>query len=294
MPDTYTITAFYKFLPLEESVLADQRSALQRVGFTFRLFGLTLISTEGINGTVSGSAEGIDNFKNYLEKEFGEITFKDSLAQRRPFKRWLVQIRDEIVALKDKSILPDGDRNHLSPEQWHQILSEEENVLVMDIRNICETEIGMFRGAVDPRLESFSQFPQWVRDSGIAKEQKVLMYCTGGIRCEKALIAMQQEGYEEVYQLKGGILNYLQEFPEGRWEGECFVFDDRVAVDANLAPSQRYSLCPHCGDPGDLPIDCQACEKTTVICKTCAASNDRNTCSKHCAEMYRRHHATTS
>ena len=190
MPDTYTITAFYKFVAIEEADLAARRSELQRAGFKFRLFGLTLLSTEGVNGTIAGSAQGIREFKEYLQQEYGDILFKDSYAQDRPFKRWLVQIRDEIVAIKDKSILPDGDRNHISPQQWHDTLSTEENVVVIDTRNICETEIGMFKDAIDPRLNSFGEFPEWIENSGIDKDQKVLMYCTGGIRCEKALIAM--------------------------------------------------------------------------------------------------------
>ncbi|MDE0818257.1 MAG: hypothetical protein OSA92_11375, partial [Pirellulaceae bacterium] len=170
MPDTYTITAFYKFVTIEESDLADRRSELQRVGFKFRLFGLTLVSTEGINGTVAGSAAGVSEFKEYLQREYGEVFFKDSYSQDRPFKRWLVQIRDEIVAIKDKSILPDGDRNHISPQQWHDTLSNEEDVVVVDIRNICETEIGMFKDAIDPRLNSFGEFPTWVKNSGIDKD----------------------------------------------------------------------------------------------------------------------------
>ena len=288
MPDTYTITAFYKFVAIEEADLAARRSELQRAGFKFRLFGLTLLSTEGVNGTIAGSAQGIREFKEYLQQEYGDILFKDSYAQDRPFKRWLVQIRDEIVAIKDKSILPDGDRNHISPQQWHDTLSTEENVVVIDTRNICETEIGMFKDAIDPRLNSFGEFPEWIENSGIDKDQKVLMYCTGGIRCEKALIAMQREGYKEVYQLKGGILDYLKAYPDGHWNGECFVFDNRVSVDTNLNPSKRYSFCPHCGDPGDLIIHCSSCEKKSVICKDCSQENDRNTCSKHCAEVYRR------
>lgn len=294
MPDTYTITAFYKFVAIEEADLATRRSELQRAGFKFRLFGLTLLSTEGVNGTIAGSAQGIREFKEYLQQEYGDILFKDSYAQDRPFKRWLVQIRDEIVAIKDKSILPDGDRNHISPQQWHDTLSTEENVVVIDTRNICETEIGMFKDAIDPRLNSFGEFPEWIENSGIDKDQKVLMYCTGGIRCEKALIAMQREGYKEVYQLKGGILDYLKAYPDGHWNGECFVFDNRVSVDTNLNPSKRYSFCPHCGDPGDLIIHCSSCEKKSVVCKDCSQENDRNTCSKHCAEVYRRKQSPTT
>lgn len=284
---SFTITAFYKFLDIGKAELASLRSELQRMGYKFKLQGLTLVATEGINGTVSSSAEGIADFKQYLQQRFGEIAFKDSYSDLRPFKRWLVKIRDEIVAIKDKSIFPVGDHNHLSPQDWHRVLSEEDVVLI-DTRNICETEIGMFKGAIDPRLNSFGEFPEWVRNCGIPKDKKVLMYCTGGIRCEKAIISMEREGYENVYQLQGGILDYLTEYPEGHWEGECFVFDYRVAVDNQLAPSQKYKFCPHCGDPGDLKADCQVCDSETVICQPCSEKPDRNTCSKNCAERFRR------
>ena len=129
------------------------RSELQRMGYKYKLQGLTLVATEGVNGTVSSSAEGIAQFKQYLQERFGEITFKDSFSDFRPFKRWLVKIRDEIVAIKDKTIFPDGDRNHLSPDEWHQVLSDED-VVVIDTRNICETDIGMFDESEYP-LASF-------------------------------------------------------------------------------------------------------------------------------------------
>ncbi|MAT09681.1 MAG: hypothetical protein MK324_12525 [Pirellulales bacterium] len=289
---SFTITAFYKFLEVEEAELGSLRSELQRMGYKFKLQGLTLIATEGVNGTVASSAEGIVQFKSYLQERFGEITFKDSYSDFRPFKRWLVKIRDEIVAIKDKSILPEGDHNHLSPQEWHRVLSEEDVVLI-DTRNTCETDIGMFRGAVDPRLDSFGEFPDWVRECDIPKDKKILMYCTGGIRCEKALISMEREGYENVYQLQGGILDYLAQYPEGYWQGECFVFDGRVAVDNQLAPSQRYQFCPHCGDPGDLKSVCQICDVEMIICEQCAEQPDRNTCSKNCAEKFRRQAAAT-
>ena len=290
---SFTITAFYKFLEITEDELASLRSELQRMGYKYKLQGLTLVATEGVNGTVSSSGEGIAQFKQYLQERFGEITFKDSFSDFRPFKRWLVKIRGEIVAIKDKTIFPDGDRNHLSPDEWHQVLSDED-VVVIDTRNICETDIGMFKGAIDPRLKSFGEFPDWVRECGIPKDKKVLMYCTGGIRCEKAIISMAREGYDNVYQLKGGILDYLAQYPDGHWDGECFVFDGRVAVDKQLAPSQRYKFCPHCGDPGDLKSNCQMCQKEMVICKRCSEIQDRNTCSKNCAELFRREQAKRS
>ena len=170
---SFTITAFYKFLEITEDELASCAANFSEWDTKHKLQGLTLVATEGVNGTVSSSAEGIAQFKQYLQEGFGEITFKDSFSDFRPFKRWLVKIRDEIVAIKDKTIFPDGDRNHLSPDEWHQVLSDED-VVVIDTENICETDIGMFKGAIDPWLKSFGEFPEWVRECGNPERQKSL------------------------------------------------------------------------------------------------------------------------
>lgn len=244
------------------------------------------MSTEGVNGTIAGSLENIQTFKEILQNELGEILFKDSTADEQPFKRFFVKIRPEIVTLGDTSVLPEQDNSHLSPAEWNQVI-ENEDVVIIDTRNDYETEIGMFEGAIDPGLKKFQDFPEYVSSSGLPKEKKVLMYCTGGIRCEKALVEMKRQGYQHVYQLDGGILKYLQEFPEGKFNGECFVFDHRVAVNQELKPSEKYKLCPHCGDPGDVSITCLRCQKSGVICSRCATHEERRTCSKNCA-----YHAT--
>jgi UPF0176 protein len=208
--------------------------------------------------------------------------FQDSKAGAQVFKRWSVQMRSEIVNLQLPDAKPAQD-THLTPEEWHAMLQED--VMVLDTRNTYETNVGTFKNAVDPKLKNFQEFPEYVRSAGIPKQKKVLMYCTGGIRCEKAIHAMRAQGYEHVYQLEGGILAYLKQFPNAAFEGECFVFDHRVAVDQELKPSARYALCPHCGDPGDKTVACVHCTKSCVICTTCAAHEERQTCSKNC-----RHH----
>ncbi len=140
----------------------------------------------------------------------------------------------------------------------------------------------MFEGAIDPKLKMFSEFPSFVEKCGIPKNKKVLMYCTGGIRCEKALLEMEKQGYKNVYQLKGGILQYLKDCPNQKFKGECFVFDHRTAVGQQLEPSNRYSLCPHTGDPADLHITCSRCNKTAVVAAHCD-DIQKQSCSKDCA-----------
>lgn len=276
-----SITAFYAFLPFSQEQLRAIQAELKQFGATHNMRGLVLLAPEGINGTVSGSNEVITQWKEHLTERFGKIVFKDSSAEHQVFRRFFVKIKPEIVCIKDEKIQPQGSRKHLSPEEFHRAL-QEEDVVVLDTRNDYEVAIGKFDGAIDPNIKRFHEFPAYVAQSGIPKDKKVLMYCTGGIRCEKALIAMEQQGYEHVYQLEGGILAYLQKFPEGKFQGECFVFDHRVAVDQHLQPSSVYQLCPHCGDPGDVEITC-ACGKMQKICKNCQCDQVKHTCSKRCA-----------
>ena len=276
------VTAFYKFTPLPEESLEAIRGELSVFGDKHAMGGLTIIGTEGVNGTVAGSSEVIANWKNLIERIAGETSFKDSEASEQPFKRWFVKIREEIVSLGNPAVIPAGKHHHLSPEEWDNI-SKQENVVILDARNTYETDIGMFEGAVDPRLKNFQDFPAWVKQCAIPKEKKVLLYCTGGIRCEKACLEMERQGYGNVFQLEGGILGYLAKKPKGTWRGECFVFDHRVSLDSDLKPSSRYSLCPHCGDPGDREIVCKYCKKEGVICARCEKIADRTSCSKNCS-----------
>lgn len=282
MTNAFTITAGYLFVPIPEGELDDLRSELLAFGDAHDMKGLTLIAHEGINGTVCGSAEAIAAWKELLISRFGPMEFKDSVADRQVFSRWSVRKKPEIVALKQPGVSPAGKRRHLSPAEWHAML-QEEDVVVLDTRNAYEVALGKFKGAVDPGIGAFHELPQAVRNGIVPKGKKVMMYCTGGIRCEKALIELQQQGYDDVYQLDGGILAYLAQFPQGAFEGECFVFDERVSVDAHLKPSRVYAICPHCGLPGTESICCAQCSHEQKICTKCAQVSYRKTCSKRCA-----------
>lgn len=275
------ITAGYLFVSLEEASLPALRAAIMDFGERHGMEGLVLIAAEGLNATVAGTPETIALWKQFVEEHVGNVAWKDSVAADVPFRRWSVKIKPEIVALKQEGIVPNGKHGHLPPEEWHAMLAEDD-VVVLDTRNDYETAIGKFAGAIDPHIAAFHEFPAFVARADIPKNKKVLLYCTGGIRCEKALLEMERQGYEHVYQLDGGILAYLEQVPDGAFEGECFVFDHRVAVDQYLQPSSRYGLCPHCGHAGSESVRCR-CGEEQKICPACMAQESRRTCSKRCA-----------
>lgn len=278
------VTSFYRFLPLSEEQVEQLQSDLETLASRFSLQGLCLLGREGINATISGSVEGLAQLKELVSRSLNvqDIHFKDSVAAKHPFHIFRIKIKDEIVTLGKPGFAPSSTRNnHLSPEEWDRALRDP-NTIVLDTRNDYEVQIGKFKNARDFALKEFREFPDAVRSSGLDKSKRILMYCTGGIRCEKAILEMNEQGYNEVYQLDGGILNYLEKFPNKEFEGECFVFDYRVAVDQNLQPTQKYRLCPHCGQPADKPITCVKCGSAAVICNHCTDPHS-TTCSKNCA-----------
>lgn len=287
----FHIFAFYKFIPIESDRVGTLREEIAVFCRERGIIGLFLLATEGCNGTMAGAPEAMAQFMAYLQSlpEIGELAAKFSTSDFAPFDKLKVEIREEIVTLLRPDIVPAAeDNSHLSPTEWHQTLTSGEDFLLLDTRNTYETEAGKFRNVVDPQLTQFSDFPEFVKQQEIPKDKKILMYCTGGIRCEKALVYMKQEGYQNVFQLDGGILNYLEQYPNGEYEGECFVFDRRVAVDRELKPSQQYRICPHCGDPGKEKITCNHCGKEEIICRTCATVPKLHTCSKNCAYHFAR------
>jgi len=243
--------------------------------------GLVLVATEGINGTVCGTPDVITKWKAIVSKDFPGIDWKDSGAESLVFPRWFVKIRTRIVGLDAKELKPSTDHNHLSPEEWNRVM-EEEDTVILDARNFYETKIGMFEGAVDPKIRTFDEFRDFAKTTDLPKTKKVLMYCTGGIRCERAILEMEKQGFQHVYQLQGGILAYLKQFPNVKFKGECFVFDRRVAVDQNLHPSEHFSTCPHCGNPGDIDLSCLNCKSDAVVCDDCHKEEVKRTCTKNC------------
>lgn len=245
------VAAFYKFVPLDN--IADLQAEILQVCNEAGLLGTILLATEGINGTIAGPAGGVAELFRHLHEYPGleNLDKKTSYCNRNPFYRMKVRLKKEIVTLGVEGIDPREDvGEYIAPERWNDLISQP-NVRLIDTRNEYEVNLGTFAGAENPGTQSFRDFPDWVDEHLPAdKDQPVAMFCTGGIRCEKSTAFLKKKGYKNVYHLKGGILNYLEKVPtnESLWQGDCFVFDNRVSVDHDLAEG-RYELCSACRMP---------------------------------------------
>ncbi|MFT3729841.1 MAG: rhodanese-related sulfurtransferase [Hyphomicrobium sp.] len=265
------VAAFYKFVSIDDSgaLQARLRDRCAALGIK----GTILIASEGINGTLSGASAALDAllFDIRADDRFSDLTVKLSEAAEHPFQRLKIKIKREIVTFGVPEAEPVVAMGELvEPEDWNALIADPE-VLVIDTRNDYEVEIGTFERAHNPHTRAFNEFPAYVRQTlANDRSRKIAMFCTGGIRCEKASAFLLKEGFENVYQLHGGILRYLERIaPEDSlWRGECFIFDERVALEHGVRPGQHV-LCSQCGFPVRRPADDQ-----TALCDRCG---DRNT-----------------
>ena len=245
------VAAFYQFAPLPD--FAALQTPLQAVCDLHRIQGTLLLADEGVNGTIAGSRAGIDAVLAFLRSDprLAQLEHKESYTDAMPFYRMKVRLKKEIVTLGVPGVDPNKQvGRYVKAEDWNALITDPE-VVVLDTRNQYEFEIGSFQGARNPGTETFREFPRYVREHiDPAKHKKVAMFCTGGIRCEKASSYLLSQGFEEVYHLQGGILKYLEQVPveQSLWRGECFVFDQRVAVGHGLTQGS-YDLCHGCRQP---------------------------------------------
>ncbi|MDD2932687.1 MAG: rhodanese-related sulfurtransferase [Methylotenera sp.] len=251
----YLTAALYKFvsLPDYQALQAPILDACQRN----HIKGTLLLAEEGINGTIAGLPDDIHRVLNFLRTDslfankFADLEHKESFANEHPFYRMKVKLKKEIVTLGVPGVSPTKKvGTYVKPEDWNALISDPD-VILIDTRNDYEVDIGTFKGAVDPKTTTFREFPQYVaKHFDPSKHKKVAMFCTGGIRCEKASSYMMDQGFEEVFHLQGGILKYLETVPEAQslWQGECFVFDQRVAVKHNLEVGE-FDQCYACRHP---------------------------------------------
>lgn len=245
------VCALYKFVTLENH--QDLRQPLLDMMLAQQIRGSLLLAREGINGTVAGSQAAIDALLAWLATQPGldRIVCKFSFDDAMPFDRTKVKLKKEIVTMGVEGIDPrQVVGTYVKPQDWNALISDPD-VLLVDTRNDYEVELGTFKNALNPQTETFREFPQYVAEHlDPGKHKKVAMFCTGGIRCEKSTAYLKQQGFEEVYHLEGGILKYLEEVPaeQSLWQGECYVFDNRVTVDHQLQKGQ-YELCTACSFP---------------------------------------------
>ncbi len=269
--DRWLVATFYKFVTLTNC--ESLRLALLDCCQQQQVRGTILLATEGINATISGSAEGIAQVLAFLKQDerFADLTHKEAWADSTPFDKMKVKIKKEIVTFGNPEANPaEQVGTYIEPQDWNEIIADPA-VTVVDTRNEYEVGIGSFQRAQNPHTESFRDFPEYVEQQlDPAKNKKVAMFCTGGIRCEKASAYLLKQGFEEVYHLKGGILKYLETVPqaESLWEGECFVFDDRVTVQHDLEPGS-YDLCYACGHPVSAEDKTSPDYEVEVSCPHC-------------------------
>lgn len=270
---TYSVSAFYKFVAIADPEVL--RSAIEDVCRQHGIKGTILLAHEGINGTVSGSDGAIAALENSLRTDarFASLTPKHSTASAEPFQKLKVKVKREIVTFGALGADPTVKAGtYVAPEDWNQLIAAPD-VTIIDTRNAYEVAVGTFKGAIDPGTRAFNDFPEFVaKELDPQRHRKVAMFCTGGIRCEKASAYLLSQGFEQVFHLEGGILKYLETVPESQsqWQGECFVFDERVALQHGLGEGS-HALCPDCGYPVPQSLDGNRdLESNSPRCPKCA------------------------
>ena len=248
----HKILSFYEFCDLDVDKVTKNKNKIFETSKNNSILGTIILSIEGINGTVSGSSDSID-ILNQLMKDLGyKCNIKFSVSEKKPFKRLKVKIQKEIVTFMNLGKSAKNTGTFIAPEDWDNFISNED-VKLIDVRNFYETVIGKFPKSIDPNTETFTDFINYIdKELSANKDQKIAMYCTGGIRCEKASSYMKDIGFNNIFQLEGGIINYLNKVEEnkGSWDGECFVFDERVSLKYN-SEIGNYELCHGCRNPID-------------------------------------------
>ena len=247
----FLVAAFYKFVSLPD--YKELQAGIHDCAVANEVMGTILLAEEGINGTVAGPEAGVKALLDFIKSDdrIADLEHKESWAEENPFYRMKVRLKKEIVTLGVDGVSPTKQvGNYIEPEDWNDFINDPD-VVVIDTRNDYEVSIGTFKGAVNPETTSFREFPEWFeKQADLKKKPKVAMFCTGGIRCEKSTSYLLSQGVENVFHLKGGILKYLETVPEDEsmWEGECFVFDQRVSVGHGLEEGP-YDLCHACRHP---------------------------------------------
>jgi UPF0176 protein len=280
----YRILLFYKYVDLDdpESMVKEHLQWCLANNIKGRVF----FAKEGVNGTVSGTIENIKKYKKHLTdfKMFNDIWFKEDEGTGHVFKKMHVRLKNEIVSSSLQNVSLKNGGKRILPEQLKQLYDNKENFIIVDARNWYESEIGRFKNAITPQIKNFREWKRVVEELKEYKNKAIVTYCTGGIRCEKASAYMVEQGFTDVYQLEGGIFNYVNQYPDTYWEGGMFVFDERRVVSVNTKDElKNIATCYYCKKPTTYYINChnQDCDKLFVICHECKIEQDY-CCSDEC------------
>ena len=282
----YSVLLFYKYVSFED----PERFRDEHLDFCFAsdIKGRVFIAKEGINGTVSGTKENIECYKAKLRSypEFKDIWFKEDNADEHVFKKTHVRVKKEIVNSSFGHVDLQNTGKRLKPKELKLLYENGEDFIIVDARNSYESEIGKFTNAIAPKMDTFRDWVNVAEDLKEFKNKKIVTYCTGGIRCEKASAYLVEQGFNNVFQLEGGIVTYTKEFPDTYWEGSVFVFDERRIVEPNSKEELRhFGSCYYCSKPSSYYINChnQNCDRLLVTCHDCKIENDY-CCSDKCRE----------
>jgi len=281
------VILFYKFTEIDnpESFVESHMDFCKSES----LLGKILVAKEGINGSLSGSKTQIEKYKSHLtsQEQFSDIVFKEETSTFSPFKKMIVRVKKEIIRMDRELDLKKTGR-YISPEELLELYESGEDFIMLDTRNNYESHVGKFKDALTPDIENFRDFPDALKAFEDKKHRKIVTYCTGGIRCEKATAYMIEQGFTDVYQLRDGIINFCQQYPDTIWEGKCFVFDQRLISDVD-PEGGTISKCVWCDEPTDRYINCKnpLCDDLIVMCENCGSIN-RGCCSEECVESYER------
>lgn len=289
MEKPYRILLFYKYVPIDnyEQFAQEHLEFCKNLGIRGRI----IIAPEGINGTLSGTIEQTNIYMDTMHKDprFSDLWFKIDEADGHAFPKMKVRAKKELVTWRlEEPIDPNQlTGKHLTPQEWYEMM-QRDDVVIIDGRNDYEWDLGHFRGAIRPGVKTTREFPEWVRNNlSQFKDKKILMYCTGGVRCEVLSGVFLKEGFKEVYQLKGGIVTYGKDpVTKGQlWDGKCYVFDSRISVPINQVENVVVGRCYHCGKPEDRYVNCANpyCNKQHICCPECEEKHKRS-CSKECEE----------
>lgn len=283
----YEVILYYKFNPIEdpETFCEEHKQFCKDLGIKGRIY----VNEEGINGTVGGTPEQVETYKEHLTSipGFDGIDFKTDTSEYVPFPKLKCKVRPELVSIHKEGVDPDDGGKYLEPDEWREVLENEDDYVLIDVRNDYESKIGHFEGALTPEVENFYEFPEWLEqvENEISKDKKVLMYCTGGIRCEKFSVLMKEKGWDDVNQLHGGILRYGKEEGGKHYKGKCFVFDDRLVVPVNEDNLEPIAYCEITGKPADTYINCANMECNKLfVCSEEGARKMEGCCSEECRQ----------
>ena len=278
------ILLFYKFIPIKNP--DKLRNTHLKFCKDLGLLGKVLIASEGINGSISGTKKQVDVYKKELRNNplFSDIEFKEENSLHHPFNKMEIKLKNEIIRL-DKKVDMRKKGKYITPKDFLSLYKKKEDVIILDARNEYESRVGKFKRAITSKIDSFREFPDFIDSLNIEKDKAIVMYCTGGIRCEKASAYMIEKGFRNVRQLHGGIIKFCQKYPDTAWEGKCFVFDKRLTSSINQKDNP-INNCLHCSKPTNFYNNCKnkTCNKLIFLCPNCEKSQ-HGCCSQDCKKI---------